>query len=101
MPREYEVGTIFVQNRENPTSDSIYARINPSTVTVGNSDDISANPSCGGTIEASAIFACGLKGTVIGIRQDNAEVQNLMEVRAYPWKNIASSATTQNDAGCY
>jgi len=73
MPREYEVGTILVQNKDNGGTNST-ARINPSTVTVGNSDDISANPSCGGIIEASAIFACGLKGTVIGIRQDNAVV---------------------------
>ena len=70
-------------------------------MTVGNSDDISANLSCGGTITSSAIFECGLKGTVIGIKQNNTEDQHLMEVRAYPWKNIASSATTQNDSGCH
>ena len=72
MERAFQVGTIFVQNKDNGVTNTM-ARINPSIVTVGNADDISANPSCGGTIESSAIFACGLKGTVIGIRQDNAE----------------------------
>ena len=71
MEREYEVETILVQNRDTITNADFIARINPSTVTVGNLEDVSANASCGGTLTSSAIFACGLKGTIIGIRQDN------------------------------
>jgi len=33
--------------------------------------------------------------------QGNADTQNILEVRAYPWTNIAPTATTKNEVGCW
>jgi len=33
--------------------------------------------------------------------QDNTENQNILQVRAYPWTNIAPTATTRDDVGCW
>ena len=76
--------------------------MNSSTVTVGSLNEISANTACGSDITDSAVLECGgLKGKIIGITQNNDVNQNIMEIRAYPWKNIASTATTLNEAGCF
>jgi len=100
MDHEFTVETILVQNRDDDLG--IKERMNPSKVTVGSLDNISANDICEAPIIDSAVLECGgLKGKIIGITQDRPEEnQNIFEVRAYPWKNIASTATTENEVGC-
>jgi len=97
MDREYLIETILVQNRE----DCCTTRINPTYFYVGNFDDMLLNDKCGGTVRSSGVYACGLTGKYIYMYQDNTSYQNILEVRAYPWKNIAPTATTRDDVGCW
>jgi len=55
MEHEYQVETLLIQNRESCCSD----RMSQSTITVGSSEDASANTPCGGILTESEIFACG------------------------------------------
>jgi len=100
MEHGYLVESILVQNTVDAVSGE-KLRMNPTTFTVGDAEDIAANPACGGSIPDSELFACGLEGKIIGIAQDNDEFQNLMEVRAYPWTNIAPTAESLNECGCF
>jgi len=61
-----------------------------------------SNPACKGPpLTGSAVVDCGLTGKFIGLFQDNSLAQNYSEVRAYPWKDIATTMTTNDDLGCY
>jgi len=68
---------------------------------VGDSSDPLVHTPCQTSIPGdSSIFTCGLTGQYIGITKNDAEYIDIMEVRAYLWKNVAPDATTLDESVC-